>query len=148
MYETKLFLELHPNVGNVCASTKLCFLRMLEQTSTQTAVVIVLPAATFRHSTFYLHGDAFVFLVPSSFFFQIRSPCNACGIFVGQSSTGTGFSPSTWVFPCHSLSFHQCCVTIFMLILLSEGQADDAWELWGKKAFFSGRILLPALVGL
>jgi len=46
-----------------------------------------------------------------------------------ESCTGTRFSPSTSVVPL-SASFDSCCVLFFIwLLLLPEGQTNDAWEL-------------------
>lgn len=42
---------------------------------------------------------------------QVKSQANRCGICDGHSGTGTGFSPSTLVFPL--LPFCQCSILIF-----------------------------------
>jgi hypothetical protein len=53
------------------------------------------------------------------------SPREICG---GQIGIGAGFPPSIFRFPL-SVSFHQCSIPIFILILLlKEGQAGEAWE--------------------
>jgi hypothetical protein len=46
-----------------------------------------------------------------------------------ENGTGTRFSPSTSVFSL-SASFDSCCVLLFIcLLLVPEGQTNDAWEL-------------------
>jgi hypothetical protein len=35
---------------------------------------------------------------------RVRSPVSPCGIFGGQSGTGTGYFPNTPVFPCQFYS--------------------------------------------
>jgi len=46
-----------------------------------------------------------------------------------ESGTGTRFSPSTSVVPL-SASFDSCCLRLLIwLLLLPEGQTNDAWEL-------------------
>jgi len=115
---------------------------MLEQTSTQTAVVIVLPAATFRHSTFYRHGAAFVFLVRSSFFFFFRfdpRPMHV-GFLLDKVALGQvflpvhGFSPVI-VVP-SVLRGH-----LYVITLIGRTSGRRLGTL-GEKGLFSGRILL------
>jgi hypothetical protein len=57
---------------------------------------------------------------------QVRSRASPCEMYVSQSGTGAGFSPSISVFLCR----YQCSITILVLILLvSEGQAGEALRL-------------------
>jgi len=105
MYETKLFLELHPNVVSFALQQRTSHPVMFPKTL-ETAVVIVLPAATFRHSTFYGRGDyAFVFLVQSSSpppRFDPR-PIRV-GFLVDKVALGQVFLPVREFPPCHCRS--------------------------------------------
>jgi len=55
---------------------------------------------------------------------SIVSPCEICG---RQSGTGKSLPLGTPGFPL-SVLFHQCSILISFVILLSEGQAGEAWE--------------------
>jgi len=58
----------------------------------------------------------------------VRSQASTCKFRGGQSDTPTGFSPSTWFFlvtiilPILHVYFH-------FILLLTEGQTSEAWEL-------------------
>jgi hypothetical protein len=57
---------------------------------------------------------------------RVQSQFSLCDICGGQSSTGTGSSPSTLGFPL-SASFHQCSILIVIyVLLLQEGQMGEA----------------------
>ena len=57
------------------------------------------------------------------------------GFIVDKSGTGTGLFPSTSIFPCqyHSAMSHT---DLHLNVLLSEGQADEAWEPSKKQCSF------------
>ena len=71
---------------------------------------------------------------------RVRSPSSPCEICGGQTCSGTGFYLRLLRGVPLSVPFHQCFVFIYLLILLlSEGQADEDWERTKKaKAFSDG----------
>ena len=63
------------------------------------------------------------------------SPCEICG---GQSASGTGFSPSTFVSPV-SIILPTLHTHFIYTLLLPEGQTGDAWKSSKKKCTFVNR---------
>jgi hypothetical protein len=65
----------------------------------------------------------------------VLSQASACKIYGWQSDTGTGFFSEYFGFLLES--YHQCAITIFILILLlPEGKTREAWKPSNKAVVF------------
>ena len=70
---------------------------------------------------------------------RIQSQASPCNIYGGQSGTGTGFSPTTSVFPCQYHSTSTPYTYSSARSFLTQGQTGESWEPSNKLCSFGNR---------